>query len=57
MAYIMLGARTTTICIFSCSYPDKVEVKHKDVQTELTVEIKNQLVQTETITLEQGTLK
>ena len=41
---------------FPADIPDKVEVKHKDVQTELTVEIKNQLVQTETITLEQGTL-
>ena len=42
---------------FPVAIPDKVEVKHNDVQTELTVEIKNQLVQTETITLEQGTLK
>ena len=34
--------------------PDKVEVKHQNVQTK-TVEIKDQQVQTESIAQEQGT--
>ena len=43
-------------CIsFHPTHADKMEVKHQNIQTK-TVEIKDQQVQTEAITQEQGTL-